>query len=344
VAEPVEEPLQCWLREMGVTAAISFAPYNQVFQQLLDPSSLQATNQNGVNVALARLEDWYGKPVVAPTDESPTPDPHEELKRNVVDFLAGVVELRKRNAAPLVVILCPPSPSIADSIRESNSLAEMEEWLASELSRMSAVEIVTSGALLSLYPLADYHDPHGSLLADIPYAPPFYTALSMMIARKLHKLKLPQRKVIVLDCDNTLWSGVVGEDGCAGISFEPFRKILQECVLAQQRRGMLVALWRDKTFPALDWDGMYRSPSVTSTAFGDVSLFWYMNQGDRPAAATRGHLMDHIALSVADLDGWIAKLRAAQVTFLEPPYRLGDFRAVMIEGPSREAIELVEIR
>ena len=100
----------------------------------------------------------------------------------------------------------------------------------------------------------------------------------------------------------------------------------------------------DKTFPALDWDGMYRTPSVTSTAFGDVSLFWYMNQGDRPAAATRGRLMDHIALSVADLDGWTAKLRAAQVTFLEPPYRLGDFRAVMIEGPSREAIELVEIR
>ena len=242
VAEPVEEPLQCWLREMGVTAAISFAPYNQVFQQLLDPSSLHAKNQNGVNVALVRLADWYGKPVGAPTDDFPMPDPHEELKRNVVDFLAGVVELRKRNAAPLIVILCPPSPSIADSIRESNSLAEMEEWLASELSRMSAVEIVTSDALLSLYPLADYHDPHGSLLADIPYAPRFYTALSMMIARKLHKLKLPQRKVIVLDCDNTLWSGVVGEDGCAGISFEPCRKILQECVLAQQRRGMLVAL------------------------------------------------------------------------------------------------------
>jgi FkbH-like protein len=242
VAEPVEEPLQCWLREMGVTAAISFAPYNQVFQQLLDPSSLQAKNQNGVNVALVRLEDWCGKPGVAPTDHLPVPDPHEELKRNVIDFLAGVVELRKRNAAPLIVILCPPSPSISASIRESVSLAELEELLASELSRMSAVEIVTSAAHLSLYPLADYHDPHGSRLADIPYATPFYTSLSMMIARKLHKLKLPQRKVIVLDCDNTLWNGVVGEDGCEGISFDPFRKILQECVLAQQRRGMLVAL------------------------------------------------------------------------------------------------------
>jgi hypothetical protein len=32
------------------------------------------------------------------------------------------------------------------------------------------------------------------------------------------------------------------------------------------------------------------------------------------------------------------------VTFLEAPYRLGDTRAVIIEGPSREAIELVEVK
>ena len=32
------------------------------------------------------------------------------------------------------------------------------------------------------------------------------------------------------------------------------------------------------------------------------------------------------------------------MAFLEQPYRLGDARAVMIEGPSREAIELVEVR
>ena len=43
----------------------------------------------------------------------------------------------------------------------------------------------------------------------------------------------------------------------------------------------------DKTFPALDWDGMYRTPSVTSTVFGDVSFFWYMNQSATPAAAAR---------------------------------------------------------
>src|SRR5687767_7250497 len=39
----------------------------------------------------------------------------------------------------------------------------------------------------------------------------------------------------------------------------------------------------DKTLPALDWDGMHRTPSINSTAFGDVSLFSYMNQQNTPA-------------------------------------------------------------
>jgi catechol 2,3-dioxygenase-like lactoylglutathione lyase family enzyme len=108
----------------------------------------------------------------------------------------------------------------------------------------------------------------------------------------------------------------------------------------------------DKTWPALDWNGMYRTPAIQTTTFSDVSLYWYMNQGENGAAphegapygSTRGHLMDHMGLSVTDLDAWIAKLRAENVTFLEQPYKIGDYRAVMIEGPSREAIELIEIK
>jgi catechol 2,3-dioxygenase-like lactoylglutathione lyase family enzyme len=100
----------------------------------------------------------------------------------------------------------------------------------------------------------------------------------------------------------------------------------------------------DKTWPALDYDGMYRTPSITSMVFSDVSLFAYMNQTDKPLATTRGHLVDHYGLSVANLEAWIAKLRAENVTFLEQPYKVGDSRAVMIEGPSHEAIELIETR
>jgi catechol 2,3-dioxygenase-like lactoylglutathione lyase family enzyme len=99
----------------------------------------------------------------------------------------------------------------------------------------------------------------------------------------------------------------------------------------------------DRSWPALDREGMFRSPRA-AVEFGDVALSWYARQGDRPLASTRGQLYDHLALSVTDLDAWIAKLRSEGVTFLEAPYKLGPSRAVMIEGPSREALELVEVR
>jgi catechol 2,3-dioxygenase-like lactoylglutathione lyase family enzyme len=97
----------------------------------------------------------------------------------------------------------------------------------------------------------------------------------------------------------------------------------------------------DRTWPALNREGMFRSPRA-GVEFGDVALIWYANQGDRPLVGSRGQLQDHIALSVTDLDAWIDKLRSEGVTFLEEPYALGDTRAAMIEGPSREALELLE--
>jgi catechol 2,3-dioxygenase-like lactoylglutathione lyase family enzyme len=98
----------------------------------------------------------------------------------------------------------------------------------------------------------------------------------------------------------------------------------------------------EPTFPALNAEGMYRTPSA-AVVFGDVAFLWYMRQGDEPLVSSRGHVADHMALSVTDLDAWIAKLRSEGVRLLAEPYQLGDTRAVMIEGPSREALELVEI-
>jgi catechol 2,3-dioxygenase-like lactoylglutathione lyase family enzyme len=99
----------------------------------------------------------------------------------------------------------------------------------------------------------------------------------------------------------------------------------------------------DRTWPALNKEGMLRSPRGGVT-FGDVDLIWYANQWDSSLPSSLGQLQDHMALSVADLDAWSAKLRAEGIKFLSDPYALGDTRAVMIEGPSREALELVEVR
>ncbi|HKB13928.1 MAG TPA: VOC family protein [Vicinamibacterales bacterium] len=99
----------------------------------------------------------------------------------------------------------------------------------------------------------------------------------------------------------------------------------------------------DKTFPALELNGMYRAPQIP-LVFGDVSMGGYMSNADQPLVSTRGHLADHVGLSVANLDAWAAKLRGEGVTFLDQPHKLGDTRALMIEGPSKEAIELVEVK
>ncbi|MCU0286863.1 MAG: FkbM family methyltransferase, partial [Acidobacteria bacterium] len=60
-AEPIYDALCFWRDKLGLTAEILFAPYNQVFQELLNPGSLLSRNASGINIVLIRLEDFAGK-------------------------------------------------------------------------------------------------------------------------------------------------------------------------------------------------------------------------------------------------------------------------------------------
>jgi FkbH-like protein len=71
------------------------------------------------------------------------------------------------------------------------------------------------------------------------------TALASEIAQVLAAATGMARKVVVLDLDGTIWGGVVGEDGAAGVVIgdgpdgEAFQAF-QEYLLQLQRRGMLL--------------------------------------------------------------------------------------------------------
>ncbi len=97
----------------------------------------------------------------------------------------------------------------------------------------------------------------------------------------------------------------------------------------------------DPSWPSLNQKGTYRFPTG-GVRFDDVAMNWYVNQTGKPLAPTLGRLMDHVSLSVGDLDAWARKLKGEGVIFLRQPYRIGAARAVMIEGPGHEAIELIE--
>ena len=61
------------------------------------------------------------------------------------------------------------------------------------------------------------------------------------------KINLPQAKVLVLDCDNTLWGGVLGEDGLKNIKIGQdgigkIYKAFQNEILSLSKRGILLAI------------------------------------------------------------------------------------------------------
>jgi len=88
--------------------------------------------------------------------------------------------------------------------------------------------------------------------------------------------------------------------------------------------------------------GVIRSPAAT-VRFGEISLIIYPRQRPGPLVSPRGHVVDHIALSVPDLAGALDRLRKSGAKVLEEAHQFGDSktRAAMIEGPDAIAIELV---
>src|SRR5205823_13156871 len=55
-----------------------------------------------------------------------------------------------------------------------------------------------------------FRSPHSDQLAHIPYTAPGYAGVGTALVRTIHHLRSQPFKVIVLDCDNTLWQGVCG--------------------------------------------------------------------------------------------------------------------------------------
>ena len=219
-AEPVEESLDFWMHTLDIPSEIVFAPYNQVFQQLLDPTSLLSQNQHGLNIVLVRFEDWrqadHTVNAESGWDVLPSTVLQEKMAQTVHDFVEAVKTAAGRAAVPYLVYLCPASPAAHADAERQALFAAMETQLTTALTKVGGVYLESSVDLTVLYQVTTYYDPHTDTLDHIPYTPLGFTALGTLLARKVYALKSAPHKVIVLDCDQTLWQGVCGEDGPLG--------------------------------------------------------------------------------------------------------------------------------
>jgi len=89
--------------------------------------------------------------------------------------------------------------------------------------------------------------------------------------------------------------------------------------------------------------GVIRSPATT-VRIGEINLIIYPRQRPGPLVSTRGHVVDHIAVSYPDVAAALERLRKSGVKVLEELHSFGNSggRAAMIEGPDSIAIELIE--
>ena len=223
---------------------VEFAPYNQVFQQLLDPSSLLSTNKSGLNAVLLRLEDLgkFSNGAGSRSEKNPPAHIDENIERNVRDLVSAIGTAVEQSAAPILVCACPASPSVFADPGRMGFFQRMEELMSSGLSGIRGVYAATSADLAASYPVTEDHDPYRDRIAHVPYTPAFYTALGTLISRKAYAIWSAPHKVIALDCDQTLWKGICGEDGALGIAVDPPWRALQEFIVGQHEAGMLICL------------------------------------------------------------------------------------------------------
>lgn len=108
---------------------------------------------------------------------------------------------------------------------------------------------------------------------------------------------------------------------------------------ANQRTGPCEVPFAEASEPL----GVIRSPATT-VRIGDINLIIYPRQRPGPLVSTRGHVVDHIAVSYPDVAAALERLRKSGVKVLEDLHRFGNSngRAAMVEGPDSIAIELVE--
>ncbi len=143
----------------------------------------------------------------------------------------AIAALAARTSATQLVVVCPDQAPV-------NDLSP----LTAPLAGLANVDLVTAAELASFYPVEEIFDPESDASGHIPYTEPFYVAAATKIGRALSLRSRPPVKVLALDADNTLWGGVCGEDGAAGIRLDGPYRVLREFALAKSHEGLLLVL------------------------------------------------------------------------------------------------------
>lgn len=252
-SEPIEPVLRLRLILEGYQPEFFTGGYNQYPQEMLDPQGPLHRFRPDLILLLLRVEEVMPDLI----DEFPSRPASEWAERITakVHELADLIASVERSCQAQVIVQNLSLPQggyfgIYDAQHPDGQVYLVESFnreLAAALSDRRSVFIWDFDGLVRSLGHEQLYDPKMWYVSRNPYRQSSYPALVQDLIRYIRSAFGRIRKCVVLDLDNTLWGGIVGEDGFDGIRlghtypgncFRDFQKEL----LKLYHRGILLAI------------------------------------------------------------------------------------------------------
>lgn len=240
--EPLDPYLNFHLLRDDVQPTISHGGYGTIAQELLDPDSSIAETPPDVIVLSLLIE--FVDPAVG--DDGWTAD---IAMQEVTTYINTLVE--QSRALVIANTFIPPIDAL---------LGKMSDIPGTELDRLNRHVLDASRQHADRVVVCDWRELPGidALNTEIdkrfwrssqaPFRAAFLDLYARRIASYVRAVKGLAKKCLILDCDNTLWGGVIGEDGLDGIDLDPTSEPgasfyrFQEEVVRLQDQGVMIAI------------------------------------------------------------------------------------------------------
>jgi FkbH-like protein len=234
----------------GVLLEVVQAEYDQVMQEALDPAStMNSCKPDAVLLAL----DFHGLPfsIGAPGGGGSSA---------ARDYVASIRDGLARGAgAPIIfqTVVCPPAPIFGSlDARQAGTLRRQVLDFNEGLRQLAADHgdyMLDVASLAETVGSQNWQDPVQWNLYKLPFAQAMLPIYAEHVARLLGAIRGNSRKCLVLDLDNTVWGGVIGDDGMNGIVIgqgDPIGEAhleVQKTALALHERGIILAICSKNT-------------------------------------------------------------------------------------------------
>jgi len=232
----------------GIGLNVIEAEFNQLAQEAFEEKSLFTEHVLSMILVAA---DYRGLPL------RPCPGDLVAAENNVqecMSFIKTLIEsLRKKTNSQIILQnIVPPVELLSGSFegRLPGTIPWLIQRLNIELDQLIADDlfIVDVAALASTVGLSNWHDSTLWNLAKLPFAQSYTPLYADYVCRLLAAKCGKSRRCLILDLDNTLWGGVIGDDGLDGILIgngNPTGEAhlqLQQVILALRDRGIVLAV------------------------------------------------------------------------------------------------------